>query len=202
MVDRIQLILKVNNLTASRFADEIGVQRSSISHILSGRNMPSLDLIQKVLKRYPEIDPDWLLNGRGSMMKYPQPDLFSMPDPSLEPIKTPPEVEQKPRVEEFPESSLFTEIQTNDELVLPTEASEKEIKVEKLEPSPEKEQEIKLTAATEQKSVASESLKSDNQMAEIPKPIETSNTPGLTIEKIVIFYSNRTFREYFPEGDH
>lgn len=49
------------NLSPSRFADEIGVQRSSISHILSGRNKPSLDIVQKIIRRYPEIGTQWLL---------------------------------------------------------------------------------------------------------------------------------------------
>ena len=75
MNDRIQLILKTKNISASKFADEIGVQRSSISHILSGRNNPSLDFIQKILKRFADINSDWILTGKGSM--YIQPDLFS-----------------------------------------------------------------------------------------------------------------------------
>lgn len=75
MVDRITLLLKTRNISASQFADEIGVQRSSISHVLSGRNKPSLDFIQKILVRYPEINPDWLLFGKGSMnLEY---NLFS-----------------------------------------------------------------------------------------------------------------------------
>ncbi len=69
MIDRITLIIKIKNLTASKFADEIRVQRSSISHILSGRNKPSLELIQKILKKYPDIRTDWLLNGIGQITK-------------------------------------------------------------------------------------------------------------------------------------
>ena len=68
MLDRISLILKHKNLTSAKFADEIGVQRSSISHVLSGRNKPSLEFIQKILKTYPEISSDWILFGKGKMM--------------------------------------------------------------------------------------------------------------------------------------
>jgi transcriptional regulator with XRE-family HTH domain len=68
MTDRIQLILKVKNISPSQFADEIGVQRSGISHILTGRNKPSLDFVTKVLQAYPEINPDWLLFGKGQMV--------------------------------------------------------------------------------------------------------------------------------------
>ena len=76
MNNRIQLILKTKDISASKFADEIGVQRSSISHILSGRNNPSLDFIQKILKRFPDINSDWILTGKGSM--YLEPDLFNI----------------------------------------------------------------------------------------------------------------------------
>ncbi len=55
--------------TATRFADEIGVQRSGISHILSGRNQPSYDFILKTMKRFPDINIEWLLVGNGEMMK-------------------------------------------------------------------------------------------------------------------------------------
>ena len=55
-------------VTISSFADKIGVQRSSVSHLLSGRNKPSLDFVMKLNKAYPEIDLYWLLNGKGSFL--------------------------------------------------------------------------------------------------------------------------------------
>ena len=63
LIDRFKYLMKLNNLTASAFADEIGVQRSSVSHILSARNKPSLELIQKVLTRFPKVSADWLIAG-------------------------------------------------------------------------------------------------------------------------------------------
>ena len=75
MLERIKLIIKTKNLSASRFADMIGVQRSSVSHVLSGRNKPSLEFTQKILKRFPDIRPEWLLFGKGSMSN--SADLFS-----------------------------------------------------------------------------------------------------------------------------
>ena len=58
---RIEQIIIDKGLSPSYFADTIGIQRSSISHILSGRNKPSLDIIQRILKVFPNIDRDWLL---------------------------------------------------------------------------------------------------------------------------------------------
>lgn len=64
--ERLQKVIDFYNETASGFAEKIGVQRSSISHILSGRNKPSLDFVMKVLHAYPEVDLYWLLKGKGS----------------------------------------------------------------------------------------------------------------------------------------
>ena len=64
--NRIEQIIDYYNLNASSFAERIGVQRSSISHILSGRNKPSLDFIMKILSSFDEVDIYWLLNGKGS----------------------------------------------------------------------------------------------------------------------------------------
>jgi transcriptional regulator with XRE-family HTH domain len=55
------------NLNHSQFSDKIGVQRSSISHILSGRNKPSYDFLQKIFIAYPDLNADWLILGRGSV---------------------------------------------------------------------------------------------------------------------------------------
>lgn len=63
--ERLQKVIDFYSETASSFAEKIGVQRSSISHILSGRNKPSLDFVMKVLHSYPGVELYWLLNGKG-----------------------------------------------------------------------------------------------------------------------------------------
>jgi transcriptional regulator with XRE-family HTH domain len=68
MNERLLKIMEYFNYSPSIFADEIGVIRSSISHIISGRNNPGLELLQKVLIRFPQVSSDWLLLGRGEMM--------------------------------------------------------------------------------------------------------------------------------------
>lgn len=67
--NRLKEIISHYELTSSLFADKIGVQRSSISHILSGRNKPSLDFILKVTNTFKEVDIYWLLNGKGVFPK-------------------------------------------------------------------------------------------------------------------------------------
>nr|WP_321247582.1 helix-turn-helix transcriptional regulator [uncultured Psychroserpens sp.] len=62
---RLQKVIDFYGESASSFAEKIGVQRSSISHILSGRNKPSLDFVLKVLSSFPEVELYWLMNGKG-----------------------------------------------------------------------------------------------------------------------------------------
>lgn len=66
--ERILLLMKSLGLNPAQFADEIGVQRSSISHIISGRNNPSLDIVTKILNKFPDIDSNWLVIGKGSLV--------------------------------------------------------------------------------------------------------------------------------------
>lgn len=68
-VKRLEIMLDYYGLNASSFADKIGVQRSSMSHLLSGRNKPSLDFVLKILEVFPEIDLYWILIGKGSFLK-------------------------------------------------------------------------------------------------------------------------------------
>lgn len=87
MIERLQKIIQEKNMTASQFAEALGIQRSGLSHILSGRNQPSLEFIKKLLHRFPDVDIYWLITGESS----PQPqykavawqsDLFSQAEPN------------------------------------------------------------------------------------------------------------------------
>jgi len=66
--DRFTKVIEYSELTPAEFAEEIGVQRSSISHIISGRNKPSLDFITKIKSKFPDLEWDWLINGNGEML--------------------------------------------------------------------------------------------------------------------------------------
>lgn len=91
MKERIEHILRAKNMTASEFAEKLGIQASGLSHILSGRNNPSLDFVMKLKNAFPEYNLDWLLLGVGPMTSYEQPiapqktvveqpSLFSVPE--------------------------------------------------------------------------------------------------------------------------
>ena len=74
MNKRIQQFLEIENLSPSKLADMLGLQRSGISHILAGRNKPSYDFILKFLRTFPNINPDWLLMGKGKIYRYGEND--------------------------------------------------------------------------------------------------------------------------------
>jgi len=67
MVNRVKKLLEIEQLSPSQFADEINLQRSSLSHVLSGRNKPSLDFVMKIKERFSEVSLDWLIFGEGNI---------------------------------------------------------------------------------------------------------------------------------------
>ncbi len=144
MKDRIIQFLSENGLTSTKFADTIGVQRSSVSHILSGRNKPSFDFIEKMLVAYPELDAQWLITGKGNMYSN-QPSLFDQ------------EIRQENKQIETP---LESNIQ-------------------------------KSTNNYTQKSNSDE----ENELTQV-KSVNHQNVSE--IERIIIFYTNGSFKEYKP----
>jgi len=92
MKDRLQQFLNAEQLSPARLSDIIGIQRSGLSHILSGRNKPSFDFIQKLLLKFPSINSEWLITGKGKMYKdqnNPTPQITIFPDRNLQDEFTP-----------------------------------------------------------------------------------------------------------------
>ena len=88
--NRLQKILDFYNISATELSNQISFNRSTISHLLSGRNKPSLDFVMKVLQKFPEVELYWLLNGKGSF-----PDKNETKTPSLFLHKTTPQKFEK-----------------------------------------------------------------------------------------------------------
>ncbi len=81
MVERIKMIMAHYEMKAAQFSDAIGIQRSAVSHVLSGRNKPSLDFVLRIKRRFPEVSLDWLTMGKGKMIlsdSGAKADLFSV----------------------------------------------------------------------------------------------------------------------------
>ena len=84
--ERIELLMKCYNLSSSQFADKTGIQRASVSHILSGRNKPSLEVMLKIYESFPDLDIKWLMTGVGeepagdvAVVKEPVPSSSTQP---------------------------------------------------------------------------------------------------------------------------
>jgi len=111
MKDRILKFLSDENKTSAQFAEEIGVQPSGVSHILSGRNNPSLDFVMKMLQRYSNLSTEWLMFGKEPMYKRIQdPTLFdqlpfdSISSPESDKLVIPVSEGNKERSSAVPES--------------------------------------------------------------------------------------------------
>ena len=152
-IKRLEIILDYYSLNASSFADKIGVQRSSLSHLLSGRNKPSLDFILKIMDVFPEVDLYWILNGKG---------IFPKSETENETQFTPP-----------------TPIVSN-----PIQDTKFEIQSDLISE--------KISNAKNQIEENLPSLISNSKIA------STQKTDG-EIDRIVIFYTNGTFKTYSPE---
>jgi len=97
MKERLLKVITSEGLTPSLLADELGVQRSGISHILSGRNYPSFDFLQKLLGRFPKLNAEWLILGHGSMYKSAIAEISDL-FPQSAPIEKTPESPTVPEI--------------------------------------------------------------------------------------------------------
>ena len=85
MKDRIVKIMERERMGQAQFASAIGIQRAAMSHIISGRNNPSLDVMLKILHRYPQLNPDWLLFGKGEMLRSSESSVVQAEDQVITP---------------------------------------------------------------------------------------------------------------------
>ncbi|MPS71703.1 MAG: XRE family transcriptional regulator [Chryseobacterium sp.] len=166
--DRITKVIEYSKLSPAEFAEEINVQRSSISHIISGRNKPSLDFITKIKVAFPDIEWDWLINGQGEML---------ISEKTAEPI-----IEEKPEIVEKKKSSLpdlFSLI--NDDNFGMTENEDK--------PEKSKPRESDISKPMSGKNILADSQPLEN----FDKKQENSSKK---IRRIVFFYQDGTFETY------
>ena len=151
MKERIKKIIDYENITYGEFADKVGIQRSGVSHLISGRNNPSLDVIQKILEAYDYINTEWLLLGKGEMIKEKK-------------------TENKSKTEII-QGSLFSEKSEKENEKITDKISSSEIN--------------NFTDDTDKKNP-------DNSQ-------EVKIKPEKSIERVIIFYSDKSFSEYKPE---
>lgn len=103
-VIRLEKLFKYYGLSAAVFADKISVQRSSISHLLSGRNKPSLEFVLKIIKTFPEVNLYWLLKGEG---KFPSDKTETLTPTSPTSLKKEKQLAQKRTTEKTIEKIII-----------------------------------------------------------------------------------------------
>lgn len=164
--DKIKQILIDKNLTPSYFADEIGVQRSSISHILSGRNRPSFDIIQKIIRRFPELGYEWIMEEDSQMGGQSVPSGYSSSSRSVNrPLSDRPDRYSSGQpAGPYPAQSPGVRSQRNE--------------------------------------IPAANYPIQQPPAELPgitdSPVISSLTAEKKVERILIFYTDGSFREYTP----
>ena len=175
--NRIQKIIQYSMLTASEFADEIGVQRSNISHIISGRNKPSLDFIVKIKDRFPEIQWEWIIEGKGEMTK------STLSPTSLQESKI--NFSEK---EKNSETDLFSIINPPSYPTTENKSIPNPLELNISAPNIEKEK-INDSQTLEEESILSENNNNNNN---------NNQNSKTKIKKIIILYENGKFEAYEP----
>ncbi|QDA61789.1 helix-turn-helix domain-containing protein [Hymenobacter jejuensis] len=214
MLERIREILTKRHLTPTQFADAIGVGRPIISHILSGRNKPSLEVVQKIIAAFPDLSLPWLLSGAGEMVAAPggvnaattteQPENSALAASPAR--KTAPARSDKPRVPAKP-------LQASNDVVDALEYSET-VTSSSASVAPVSAPIAEVVPTMAPPALPSEPAPSASKVSAVLPPVvapsvtsdaTAATLAGLTspekaIRRIVIFYQDGTFVDYRPEA--
>ncbi|MBT9394651.1 helix-turn-helix domain-containing protein [Hymenobacter sp. NST-14] len=218
MLERIRELLAQRELSSTQFADAIGVSRPVVSHILSGRNKPSLEVVQKIVAAYPDLSLAWLLSGTGPMTAPVAPVTVSAsaPVPVLRPAPAPvaaPASEQPlPKPQDVPgpteprnpaatatsrvagpSAGASTAPEGQHPAETPLAGPPAPVLPLPHQPAPT------APAATQAAASPLEEPRAEIQPAGVDMA-QALATPGKRIRRIVIFYQDGTFADYQPES--
>ncbi|MBX0289378.1 helix-turn-helix transcriptional regulator [Hymenobacter sp. HSC-4F20] len=177
---RIRELLAARQLSPTQFADTIGVSRPIVSHILSGRNKPSLEVVQKIIGAFPELSLSWLLSGSGQMLDLPP--LQASETATVRPLRGHREGNSTPK-------------------------AAKALEAPKAAPSPASSEPVQATQALSTvpeppaHATATEALPVSAPLLASPPEAQAAAfaTAGKRIRRIVIFYQDGTFSDFQPE---
>lgn len=186
LVEKINLILKTKNISARQFAEEIGVQPSGMSHILSGRNNPSLDFVMKVVRRYPEIDIKWLMFGQGEMLVKAAPSTSSVADSPAVVAKAPAKKAMTKNASSA-ELNLFSQLNENRVNEVAQPSVQEYSNLESVQPIP--------AAANNSMPTIDPAIMAAATMASV----STTQSKSKHIVRLLAFYDDHTFAEFLPE---
>jgi len=178
MVERIKQIIEHYNLSPASFAEVIGINRSNLTHLFSGRNQPSLELAKKILHCYPAIKTEWLIMGVGDMFRNNEDKEFVMKIQN-----------EKQTYSELPKPDLFSN----------SNSSKKETSLESSIASQNKNDEQIFDSREVENNLPS-SVKETEKPIE-KSPVQTPPPPStdILVSKIVFFYSDKSFEVFEPK---
>lgn len=210
MINRIREVIDYSQLSAAAFADTIGISRSGLTHLLTGRNQPSLDVAKKILAKYPEISTEWLIMGMGEMMR---PEAGATPEvnnPTPEPEPETPAKEQPAENSKMMrQTDLFGEYENQDDFQEDMANEQEEKTVEPVENEPDTEE----PASEEEKPIVNAVPATPVRTQEVPvrtrktpeakvapAPIKRDKhqpaSPEKKLQKIVFFYDDHSFEVF------
>jgi transcriptional regulator with XRE-family HTH domain len=223
MKERIRKFMDYKSITAVELADNIGVQRSNISHILNGRNKPGAAFLEKFLLAYPLINARWLLTGEGEMISAEadrkstaeQPPAKEVsPDETthrqIGPPQSQPTVETRPTAESKPvaESRLTTESKPSAESRSPMESGRRPVEAGTGHPETDRQQ---MQTDRRQMEFNWGQMETDPQQMELKSEPEIpygkkapynpygKKYPGRRIERVILLHGDGTFQSYESE---
>ena len=198
---RLLAVMQREGMNLSQFATAIGIKISSLSHILNGRNNPSLDIMQRTLRRFDYLDADWLILGRGEIPERPKnPEPPEIPEPPKNPES--PEIPESIKNldlinQEAPkapksgnEESVFknehiTHNVGDTEIYEENDGSEKHVNSE-MQERPEPPERIKTPMEKEKTEIKERQV--------VPELPQLRSNPHIT--KIIVYYSDNTFEQF------
>ena len=192
IAERIAEIIKMENLTKSQFAQLIGIQPSAVTHLLSGRNAPSLQVIQKILDTFRGISPEWFVSGIGDMYRKSPEQIENKVDTTKKQPSYPYQQSLFPEIPIPPqEYGKENEINSNDE------GRENFGDESRYEQTPIQRQEDYQRSGMynnpPQQPMMNTPVQPQEEKREKPEPIPAS--PRI-VKKIIVFYSDNTYEEY------
>lgn len=199
MLERINKIIEEKQMSTTQFADYINIQRPTMSHIISGRNNPSLDIVMKILTAFPDIDSDWLMFGDGKMYK-DEISNIQPESPALQSNKQTLEMMDLFSAEETAEESEENEIAEIHQNELKNTSHESSLLKSEIVPNKAeiRDEEPALYIKTNLNNIdnpeSSNNTNVEKESENHPKKEEKQ------IRKIVFFYTDKSFSEYYPEN--
>ncbi len=196
MIERIRELLSEKDLTAAAFADKLGVPRSTISHILSGRNKPSLEMVHKILDAFPDLRIEWLVRGEGTMYATHtlprQADLFSQNEQATH--------------EDHDSDAVGESQKTSSRKTVPydIESGRETGNLEygrEADHTPQGDAPSSFSDKGKRTTASTQSPGNDSESVSTSEPISRSklHSSAKAVDKIIILFRDGTFRDYYPD---